>query len=127
MLNERIEQLLEYLNVLSQVQGSGHYVNEEIKEVVKEIRIELGLEKRKVDTLKESRRLVFEAKLGKNVSFRQMQIFEATFGYSEGTYFIPFYQEEEEAEATKAINVLNDMKAQVKFEFGFRVLSVTHL
>jgi hypothetical protein len=129
MLNERVKELLEYLNVLSQVQGSGHYVNEEIKEVVKEIRLELGLEKRKQNTLKESRRLVFEAKLGRKASFIQVMVFEAVFGSTETLVEIPLFTFQEQ-EVDEAVTVLKQMKAPVSFVFcplepqGIRVLEV---
>ncbi|MGG3561668.1 hypothetical protein ABES03_08690 [Neobacillus rhizosphaerae] len=113
MLNERVKELLEYLNVLSQVQGSGHYVNEEIKEVVKEIRLELGLEKRKQETLKESRRLVFEAKLGRRATFRQMTLFEAVFGFYRGTVAVPYFDMERK-EMKEALKILHGMNKEVE-------------
>jgi hypothetical protein len=109
MDNYRVKELLDYLNVLSQVQGSGHYVNEEIKEVVKEIRLELGLEKRKQDTLKQSRFLVFEGKLGAKASLTQVALFEGVFGGhrdSQAVYFDPTNS----MDVIKAKNVLNDMQ-----------------
>jgi hypothetical protein len=121
MNNLRVKELLDYLNVLSQVQGSGHYVNEEIKEVVKEIRIELGLEKRKQNTLKESRKLVFEAKLGGKASFEQIIVFEAVFGSTEKEIVMPFLNEND---IDKAVTVLKQMKAPVRFEFEQRKLKV---
>jgi hypothetical protein len=87
MMNERVKELLDYLNALSQVQGAGHYVNEEIKEAVKEIRIELGLDKIKRDTLKASRYLVFEAKLGRKATFTESMLFEAVFGRKDSIAF----------------------------------------
>jgi hypothetical protein len=120
MLNDRVVELLEYLDKLSKVQASGHYVNEEIKEVVKEVRIELGLEKKKVETLKQSRKLVFEAKLRergfKNVSFIQYVVFEAVFGSLENDIEVPF-KNEQDAEVDSAVTVLRSMKAPVKTEF----------
>ncbi|MFX3623094.1 MAG: hypothetical protein ACE3JP_03355 [Ectobacillus sp.] len=115
MLNERVKELLDYLNVLSQVQGSGHYVNEEIKEAVKEIRLELGLEKRKQNTLKESRRLVFEAKLGGKATFRQMTLFEAVFGTREKLVEVPYFIHEEN-DMRKALKVLKEMTRDVSFD-----------
>lgn len=103
MLNE----LLEYLTVLSRVQGAGHYVNEEIKEVIKEIRLELGLEK---DT---SRHLVFEAKLGKKATFEQDILFEAVFGRNE-EYLEVFFDLEFEDDIEDAVNVLNGMEKDVE-------------
>jgi hypothetical protein len=130
MLNDRVKELLEYLNVLSQVQGSGHYVNEEIKEVVKEIRLELGLEKRKQDTLRNSRKLVFEAKLGGNTTFEQDAVFEAVFGRNDKEIEIVVFVENDMF-LDMAVTVLKEMKAPVKFDFendfekGIVVLKVT--
>jgi hypothetical protein len=107
MLNERVKELLEYLNVLSQVQGAGHYVNEEIKEAVKELRLELGLEKKKQDTLKASRFLVFEAKLGGKTSFIQDTVFRA-FEENERVEFL--VEKDQLNEVEKAIEVLRGMK-----------------
>jgi hypothetical protein len=123
MDNIRVKELLDYLNVLSQVQGSGHYVNEEIKEVVKEIRIELGLEKKKQDTLKESRRLVFEAKLGRKVTFRQLTLFEAVFGTTERIVEIPFFKHEQK-ELEKAAIILDQMKHNAHIQFDDRFVLV---
>jgi hypothetical protein len=109
MLNERVKELLDYLNVLSQVQASGHYVNEEIKEVVKEIRLELGMEKRKKDTLKQSRFLVFEAKLGGKASLIQVSLFEAVFG-NHLEFDMVLYAPEQASQVEKASRVLNDMQ-----------------
>jgi hypothetical protein len=121
MLNERVKELLDYLNVLSQIQASGHYVNEEIKEAVKELRIELGLEKKKEKTLKESRRLVFEARLGGKASFIQHCVFEAVFGSYEGIAEISFFASES-FDVKLAVDVLKEMKAPAKFTFGSGVL-----
>jgi hypothetical protein len=114
MLNsERVKELLDYLNVLSQVQGSGHYVNEEIKEVVKEIRLELGLEKRKQDTLKQSRFLVFEAKLEGKAKLVQAALFEGVFGnHSEND--IVCYAPNQADDVKKACDVLNVMQREIK-------------
>ncbi|UKL30062.1 hypothetical protein [Bacillus phage PK2] len=109
---ERVSELLEYLNVLSQVQGAGHYVNEEIKEVVKEIRLELGLEKRKQDTLKQSRFLVFQAKLGDKASLVQVSLFEAVFGNHKGAFHV-YYDPAEANDVVEAVNVLNKMQNDV--------------
>lgn len=117
MVNDRVKELLEYLNVLSQVQGSGHYVNEEIKEVVKEIRLELGLEKRKQDTLKNSRRLVFEAKLGHPATYRQMTLFESVYGAREKELLVLFLEDEIQ-DMEKAIEVLKGMNKEVSLKFA---------
>lgn len=107
---------LEYLKALSQVQGSGHYVNEEIKEVVKVIRTELGLEKRKQDQLNESRKLVFRAKLGGRTSLIQDVLFEAVFG--RGERYVDFLiSVENEVEIDQAITVIKGMKAPVSISF----------
>jgi hypothetical protein len=113
MLNERVKELLDYLNTLSQVQGSGHYVNEEIKEVIKEVRLELGLEQRKQDTLKESRKLVFLAKLGGKATFRQLTLFEAVFG-SMDKYIQVLHLDSEVIEMKEAIEVLLGMSKGIK-------------
>jgi hypothetical protein len=112
MLNERVKELLDYLNVLSQVQASGHYVNEEIKEVVKEIRLELGMEKRKQDTLKQSRFLVFEAKLGGKSSLIQASLFEAVFGGHKENDMV-LYSPEQASQVEKASRTLNAMQNDV--------------
>lgn len=116
MLNDRVKELLDYLNVLSQVQGAGHYVNDEIKECVKEIRIELGLEKKKQDTLKASRFLVFEAKLGQKATPIQRNVFETVYGSTESEIEILFFVEQD-AEVDTAVTVLKSMKAPVTFDF----------
>lgn len=120
MLNDRVKELLDYLNVLSQVQGAGHYVNDEIKECVKEVRLELGLEQRKQDTLKMSRKLVFEAKLKERgfskPSFAQYTVFESAFCSVEKEIEMLFFNELD-AEVDTAVTVLKDMKAQCFFEF----------
>ncbi|WHZ05855.1 hypothetical protein QNH48_15040 [Neobacillus sp. YX16] len=121
--NERVKELLEYLNVLSQVQGSGHYVNEEIKEVVKEIRLELGLDKRKVGLLKESRRLVFVAKFGGKVSFVQHMLFEAVFGHYERAEIILKYSQLKEMK--KAMEVLKGMKVKKVIRINEEVETVS--
>jgi hypothetical protein len=112
MLNERVKELLDYLNVLSQVQASGHYVNEEIKEVVKEIRLELGMEKRKQDTLKQSRFLVFEAKLGGKATLVQVAMFEAVFGNHLENDMV-LYAPEQASQVEKASRILNDMQNDI--------------
>jgi hypothetical protein len=111
--NERVKELLDYLNVLSQVQGSGHYVNEEIKEVVKEIRLELGLEKRKQDTLKASRLLVFEARLGTKPSLTQVSLFEGVFGNHKAAFMV-LYDPAEAKDVQQACDVLNSMQKDIK-------------
>lgn len=108
MMNERVRELLEYLNALSQVQGAGHYVNEEIKEAVKEIRIELGLDKIKKDKLKASRFLVFEGKLGRKASFIEQVLFDAVFGQNERVEFLIQF----ENELDKALDVIVGMKPE---------------
>jgi hypothetical protein len=115
MLNDRVKELLEYLNVLSQVQGSGHYVNEEIKEVVKEIRLELGLEKRKNDTLKQSRFLVFEGKLQRKASLVQVSLFEAVFGGHRNSQLV-LYSPHQADDIVDAVNVLNDMQKNIELK-----------
>jgi len=126
MDNLRVKELLDYLNVLSQVQGSGHYVNEEIKEVVKEIRIELGLEKRKQDTLKASRKLVFEAKLGGKTTFLQDILFEAAFGRGERQVeFLVGREKLHEIEA--GIEAIKNMKAPIVSAIVERKVDGSHV
>jgi hypothetical protein len=112
MLNDRLTELLHYLSTLSQVQGSGHYVNEEIKEVIKEVRFELGLDKVKKDNLKLSRFFVFEAQLGDKPSLIQVSLFEAVFGNHKGAFSV-LYDPAEASDVVKAVNVLNDMQKDV--------------
>jgi hypothetical protein len=74
-MNERLNELLAYLRELSHVQGSGHYVNGEIKEVVKEIRVQLGFEKIPRE-VKDSKKLLFDSMI-ENPSFHTDMLFEA--------------------------------------------------
>ncbi|MFS0777657.1 hypothetical protein ABC255_16860 [Neobacillus sp. 3P2-tot-E-2] len=110
MDNLRVKEVLDYLNFFESSSRFGHYVNEEIEEVVKEIRQEIGLEKRKVDTLKEFRRLVFVAKLGGEVSLVQHMLFEAVFGHYERAEIILEYSQLQEMK--KAMEVLKGMKVK---------------
>jgi len=105
-------ELLEYLTALSKVQGAGHYVNEEIKEVIRVLRIELGLDKFKKESLKESLRLVYEAKLGGKTTFRQHCLFEAAFGHEDKEIKV-LYQVHELADVLKAIEVLRGMCKEI--------------
>ncbi|MEH7116890.1 hypothetical protein V7128_05610 [Neobacillus vireti] len=128
MLNEqleniRVKELLDYLNVLSQVQGSGHYVNEEIKEAVKEIRLELGLEKRKQDQLKDSRKMLFDVKIkereGKAPTFTQRTLFEAVFSSPEKVIVVPYLRG---SGATTAALTLAQMFGHVTY-LGDRIIT----
>lgn len=42
-MKKELNDYLAYLSVLAQLQGSGHYVNEEIKEALQEVRKIIGL------------------------------------------------------------------------------------
>lgn len=75
MNNERLTELLAYLRELSNVQASGHYVNGEIKEVVKEIRVQLGFEKIPKE-VRDSKKLLFDSMI-ENPSFHTDMLFEA--------------------------------------------------
>lgn len=113
MNNERLTELLAYLRELSHIQASGHYVNDEIKEAIRETRKELGLERVKKDQLYESRKLVFEAKLGHEISVQQRALFEAVFSY-EGRQEVLFeYDQKKDME--NAIEVLQGMNTGKQF------------
>lgn len=80
-MNDRLTELLAYLRELSHVQASGHYVNGEIKEVVKEIRVQLGFEKIPRE-VKDSKKLLFDSMI-ENPSFHTDMLFEAIVGAKE--------------------------------------------
>lgn len=93
MMNEHLKNLLDYLDKLSKVQHAGHYVNDEIKEVVKAIRIELGLEESKKKTVEDSKRMLFHAKLkqlGHEPNFLNDTIFNAVVHSKELDIQIPY-------------------------------------
>lgn len=112
-----VEKLLGYLGALAQLQRSGHIVNSEIKEAIKEVREELGLIEGQRVSYKESMRLLFEVKLGHKPTFFQGCLFEATFGDywdDERVKYNP--NETTEKEIENAIKVLKELsKGNVEF------------
>lgn len=64
-MNEELQYLLDYLDKLSKLHAGKHFVNDEIKEAIRAIRLELGLEQVKQKQTTSSAKLVFDSAIGK--------------------------------------------------------------